>query len=92
MQQYAGADAAQIDIGGALDDGGVGWTEGVCYVPVAKAMVGDSLVFDFTGHDVYKMPSKDHFTNCDFSDALLIAEVGESPFEYYITEQDERYV
>ena len=66
----------------------VGWTEGVCYVPVQNAQVGDVLQFNFAGHDVQKLESKQYFDNCDFTGALLLAGVGESPYEYTITEQD----
>jgi hypothetical protein len=62
--------------------------KGVCYQPVLKAMVGDVLEFSFGGHDVYKLVSKNHFDDCDFSDALLMAAVGQSPYEYTVTEQD----
>lgn len=66
-----------------------GWTEGVCYVPLAKALSGDVLEFVFAGHNVYRLASKSHFDRCDFTGALLLAEVGESPFQYEITREDQ---
>ena len=77
------ASAATIDIGGD-----VGWMEGVCYQNVEQVRVGDILRFTFGGHDVYRLSSKSHFQNCDFSDSLLLAGVGSSPFEYEITDTD----
>ena len=34
------------------------------------------------------MASKDHLDRCDFSDAVRLAGVGDSPFEYVLTEMD----
>ena len=64
----------------------VGWTEGVCYTPLTAGVhPGDSLLFEFDGHNVYQMPSKEAFDDCDFTDATLLAQVGESPYEYTIS-------
>ncbi|KAL3921929.1 MAG: hypothetical protein SGARI_006569, partial [Bacillariaceae sp.] len=77
------ANAATIDIGGA-----VGWMEGVCYQNVEQVRVGDVLRFTFGGHDVYRLSGKSHFQSCDFSDSLLLAGIGSSPFEYEVTGAD----
>lgn len=77
------ADADIVEIGGD-----VGWTEGVCYQNVRQVKVGDTLRFTFGGHDVYRLPTQNHFENCDFSDALLMAGIGRSPFEYQVTASD----
>jgi len=74
-----------IDIGG---DAGVGWTEGVCYPPVTGVTAGDVLTFDFAGHDVYQLLSREDFDTCDFSQGMLVAGVGASPFSYTVTEED----
>eukprot|EP00808_Paulinella_micropora_P018126 g22576.t1 len=66
----------------------LGWEEGVCYNPIQGILPGDELLFVFTAHNVYKMASADHFASCNFEDAELVAEVGESPFSYTFTEQD----
>jgi hypothetical protein len=75
--------AAIIDIGGDI-----GWMEGICYQNIEQVRVGDILRFAFGGHDVYRLSSKSHFQNCDFSDSLLLAGVGSSPFEYEVTSVD----
>ncbi|KAL3942896.1 MAG: hypothetical protein SGARI_000109 [Bacillariaceae sp.] len=75
--------AATVDIGGPI-----GWMEGVCYQNVERVQVGDVLRFTFGGHDVYRLSSEDHFVNCDFSDALMLAGIGASPFEYEVTSED----
>jgi len=63
----------------------VGWTEGVCYLPILEGVrPGDTLEFRFEPHNVYQMASKQHFLDCNFSDATLLAEVGESPFRFTI--------
>ena len=79
-----------VDIGssdaGSSED--VGWSDGVCYRPLANLRPGDTLTFSYGAHDVYKMSTADHLANCDFADAILLAGVGDSPFVYTITEQD----
>lgn len=77
------ASAGTIVVGGDRE-----WREGICYENVEKVMVGDVLQFSYAGHDVYRMASSSHFTECDFSDALLLAGFDASPFEYVVTEQD----
>lgn len=63
----------------------VGWTDGVCYQPIVHGVdVGDTLEFRFEAHNVYKMASREHFNACNFSEATLLAQVGESPFRYTI--------
>ena len=68
----------------------IGWTDGVCYRPVSRTRPGDTLIFRFGAHDVFKMASERHLDECDFSDSTKLAEVGTAPFEYTVTEQDAR--
>ena len=77
------ADAETIVVGGIRQ-----WQEGICYENIRDVMVGDVLQFNFAGHDVYRLMSSAHFQQCDFSDALVMAEFGSSSHEYTITEQD----
>lgn len=79
----AAASAEIIVIGGEI-----GWTEGVCYQPVERAMVGDVLEFVFGGHDVHRLLDRSNFDDCDFSGALMLAGVGETPYRYEITADD----
>ena len=83
--QPAAGGGRVIDIGG---DAGVGWTEGVCYPPVTGVTAGDVLTFEFAGHDVYQLLSREEFDACDFSQGMLVAGVGASPFQYTVTEED----
>lgn len=65
----------------------VGWSDGVCYTPVqggSGAHPGDKLEFQFGAHNVYQMASEQDFLDCNFTDATLLAQVGESPFTYTI--------
>lgn len=83
-----------VEVGGSLADGSSAssevpyWSEAVCYRPVTNLRPGDALKFTYGGHDVWRMASEDHLENCDFSDAVRLAGVGESPFEYVLTETD----
>jgi len=79
----AAASAEIIVIGGEI-----GWTEGVCYQPVERAMVGDVLEFVFGGHDVHRLLDRSNFDDCDFSGALMLVGVGETPYRYEITADD----
>ena len=57
----------------------VGWTDGVCYKPVMGGVFyGDVLEFAYEAHNVYQMASKKHFNDCNFTDAVLLSQVGES--------------
>lgn len=63
----------------------VGWTDGVCYKPIVNSLhPGDTLEFVYSAHNVYQMASKEHFMDCNFTDATLLSQVGESPFRYTI--------
>ena len=65
----------------------VGWSDGVCYSPVqggSGVHPGDKLEFQFGAHNVYQMASEQDFVDCNFTDATLLAQVGESPFTYTI--------
>ena len=66
----------------------VGWTDGVCYKPMVNSNIqgGDSLEFIYDAHNVYQMASKEHFMGCNFTDAVLLSQVGESPYTYEIGE------
>jgi len=71
-------------------DRALGWSDGVCYSPVDGVRKGDELEFDYLGtHDVYKMASREHFLECNFTDALLLGRPGESPFPYTVSADDE---
>jgi len=74
-----------INVGQASD---VGWTDGICYRPISDVRPGDTLTFAYGPHDVYRMSSRDHLDNCDFTDGIKLAGVGDSPFVYTVTEQD----
>ncbi|CAB9508494.1 Stress up-regulated Nod 19 [Seminavis robusta] len=63
----------------------VGWTDGVCYQPIVEGVLpGDTLEFRYGAHNVYQMASKEHFMACNFSDATLLSEVGQTPFRFTI--------
>jgi len=69
----------------------VEWTDGVCYTPVqgdgtSGVLPGDRLEFRFAAHNVYQMASLEDFLDCDFTNATLLAQVGESPFTYAVPE------
>jgi len=54
----------------------IDWTAGFGNVPAQsmEAEVGDSLIFnDVGGHNIYLMPSKAAFDDCDFSSATLLS-------------------
>merc|ERR1719499_1480067 len=54
----------------------IDWTAGFGNVPAQsmEAEVGDSLIFnDVGGHNIYLMPSKVAFDDCDFSSATLLS-------------------
>eukprot|EP00592_Proboscia_alata_P017489 CAMPEP_0194400572 /NCGR_PEP_ID=MMETSP0174-20130528/127307_1 /TAXON_ID=216777 /ORGANISM="Proboscia alata, Strain PI-D3" /LENGTH=235 /DNA_ID=CAMNT_0039197141 /DNA_START=49 /DNA_END=753 /DNA_ORIENTATION=+ len=83
-------EAATIIIGNDPEKGmNIGWTDGVCYVPIQDAYVGDTLVFNFAGHNVYQMDSKASYESCNFGGAELMASASESPFSYTISEMDQ---
>mmetsp|Transcript_29305 Transcript_29305/g.67285 ORF Transcript_29305/g.67285 Transcript_29305/m.67285 type:complete len:91 (+) Transcript_29305:98-370(+) len=47
-----------IVVGNDPDNFDVSWSDGVCYLPIKEARLGDKIVFDrFFGHNVYKMQS-----------------------------------
>ncbi|KAL9186444.1 hypothetical protein ACHAXT_005682 [Thalassiosira profunda] len=74
-----------VVVGGDSPIGALGWTDGVCYAPIAAGVSGgDTLLFEYDAHNVYLMASAEHFHECDFSDAELLSQVGESPFEYVV--------
>lgn len=68
----------------------IGWMEGVCYRPISNVRPGDILQFNYAGHDVWSLPSAEAMEDCDFtnSDAKQLAQVGDAPFEYEVTEED----
>mmetsp|Transcript_32797 Transcript_32797/g.96678 ORF Transcript_32797/g.96678 Transcript_32797/m.96678 type:complete len:894 (-) Transcript_32797:282-2963(-) len=66
----------------------MGWSDGVCYQRIPHVRPGDTLTFNFGPHDVYKMSTMSHLNLCDFTDAIPIAGVGESPYSYTVTQQD----
>lgn len=68
----------------------IGWTDGVCYHPISGVIPGDILEFNFNGHDVYLMSSKEHWESCNFTDATMLAGVGGSvsPYKYQIKRDD----
>jgi len=67
----------------------VGWMEGVCYRPISNVRPVDILTFSYAGHDVWQMPSEVAMDDCDFSGAATqLAQVGDAPYEYTVTEQD----
>ncbi|CAB9526116.1 Warthog protein [Seminavis robusta] len=81
------AESATIVIGGDR-----GWTEGVCYQPVqggTGVFPGDRLEFRFAAHNVYQMASLQDFMDCNFTDATLLAQVGEAPFTYTIPDESD---
>jgi len=84
------ADAATIVIG--KNEQEIGWTEGVCYIPIRNVNVGDKVVFEYGGHNIYKMESESSFLDCDFEadGVTLLAGTSESPFAYTVTEDDRR--
>jgi hypothetical protein len=65
-----------------------GWSDGVCYVPISNAQVGDSIEFNFNGHNVYKLNNKKSFDECDFSGAELLASFDQSFYRHTITQTD----
>lgn len=75
-----------IVVGYDPDQFSVGWSDGVCYLPVTNARIGDTVQFQFFQHNIYKMPSRDAMERCDFSDATLLSSSG--PYEYPITSSD----
>lgn len=67
----------------------VGWTDGVCYAPIQNVRVGDALQFNFEGHNVYKMATREDFEACNFDSAILLAEIGSTQeLVYQVTQQD----
>ena len=91
----AGASAQQIGpmnivvgTGPNAEAPAMGWMDGVCYQNILHVRPGDTLTFNFGGHDVYKLTSMSHLNSCDFTDATPLAGVGESPYTYTVTEQD----
>ncbi|CAB9531628.1 unknown protein (Partial), partial [Seminavis robusta] len=88
---FVGANAMTIVIGQDEDmvPSQVDWTDGVCYSPISSGVhPGDKLHFEYQAHNVYKMASKEHFLNCNFTDATLLAQVGESPYDYAVAGDD----
>jgi len=83
------SDAVTIEVGGNPSPG-IGWIEGVCYAPIIDVRVGDELEFSLTGHNAYKMPSKNAYETCEFNAATLLAEAGSGKYSYTITEDDAR--
>mmetsp|Transcript_9242 Transcript_9242/g.13475 ORF Transcript_9242/g.13475 Transcript_9242/m.13475 type:complete len:782 (-) Transcript_9242:237-2582(-) len=79
-------DPVEIVVGDDPDQFNWGWSDGVCYLPIQNARVGDSISFSFFLHNVYKMPSREAMEKCDFSSATLLA--SSSPFAYTITSDD----
>ena len=83
--------AVTITIGSDL-----GWTDGLCYRPISHVRPGDVLLFNYGGHDVWRLSSEERMNDCDFSsndenDEIMtrqLAGVGESPYQYVITESD----
>jgi len=64
----------------------IGWSDGVCYLPVEGGRAGDSLSFTLFGHNVFLMDSAEAMENCDFSKGKLLGSTG--TYEYTITEKD----
>lgn len=84
------ADGATIIIGNDTKQNmNIRWSDGVCYVPIMDAHVGDTLVFTFGGHNVYQMNTRASYDACDFTEAMLMASASESPFSYTITDGEE---
>jgi hypothetical protein len=79
-----------INVGSDTPLGPLGWTDGVCYPPITEGVSpGDEIVFDYAAHNVYLMASEEHYHACDFSDATLLGQVGESPYTYTVKPEDE---
>lgn len=82
--------AANIVVGDDPDKDDFGWADGVCYLPVKNVRVGDTIKFNFVGHDVYRMHTLAAYSSCDFSptSATQLASYGKSPFSYTVTAED----
>jgi len=76
----------EIVVGEDPDQFSIGWSDGVCYLPVKGARAGDSVKFELLGHNVYLMDSAEAMENCDFSRGKLLASGGD--YEYTITERN----
>lgn len=76
----------EIVIGDDPDQFAIGWSDGVCYLPVEGAREGDKLTFDHFQHNVYKMPDAEAMNKCDFSQATLLS--SQSGYQYIISPQD----
>lgn len=76
-----------IPVGRDPDQFDMGWSDGICYLPVENARPGDKLVFNsFVLHNVYRMPSSKAMEDCDFSDATLLS--SSFPYKYTLKESD----
>eukprot|EP00586_Coscinodiscus_wailesii_P006398 CAMPEP_0172490104 /NCGR_PEP_ID=MMETSP1066-20121228/20448_1 /TAXON_ID=671091 /ORGANISM="Coscinodiscus wailesii, Strain CCMP2513" /LENGTH=778 /DNA_ID=CAMNT_0013258417 /DNA_START=99 /DNA_END=2435 /DNA_ORIENTATION=- len=80
------SDPVEIVVGADPDQFNMGWSDGVCYLPITNARAGDMIRFDFFLHNVYKMTSREKMESCDFSDATLLS--SSSPYTYTISAAD----
>lgn len=66
------------------------WSNGVCYAPIDGTQIGDTLEFRYSylTHNVYRMPNLRAFEECDFSQAILLADSSRSSYIHKITLED----
>lgn len=90
LSAATGEAGRNVVVGDDPDQFPLGWTDGACYLPIKNVRVGDTIQFDFTGHNVYKMKSVEAYNTCDFSSdgAEPLANAFDSPYTYTITEKD----
>lgn len=83
-------EAANIVVGDDPNKFPLRWTDGACYLPIKNVRVGDTIEFNYGGHNVYKMKSIESFNKCDFSDegAEVLSEAYQSPYVYTVTADD----
>lgn len=85
------ASSLAVVVGDDPDSFPLGWSEGVCYLPLEGLTVSDRVKFSSPNgyHDVHRMASQSHYESCDFTDAILLAtSSGGEDYEYTISAQD----
>jgi len=66
----------------------VNWSDGACYAPISDVRIGDTIEFNYKGHNVYKMRNYKAFKDCDFDDAIELSGIDQTNYRHEITQDD----